>query len=170
MSQERPNDGVMAFDRHAGRIVLLAGASHGARTWTFDVCTNTWQHMNPGEEPPASSIALHETLVYDADSDRTVALTSGGQFWSYDLTTDRWTKAGQFAGVERSNIWAYPWVTALYHDPSGLVIVYNGITMWAYDVDTGALTSIRQQPDPLDHIRSLPTRKAAPLSTLLPSS
>jgi hypothetical protein len=43
------------------------------------------------------------------------------------------------------------------HDPSGLVIVYHGGGMWAYDVDTNTLTAVRQRSDP-----SLPADSGLP--------
>jgi hypothetical protein len=146
--QERPSAsdaGAMALDRHAGRIVLLentarvAGAM-GELTWTFDVCTNTWQRMSPFFEPPDADGGL----VYDADSDRTLAITSAGGFWSYDLAADRWTDRGLFPETGRGTHFG---TGAVYHDPSGLVIVYHGGGMWAYDVDTNTLTTVRQWPD-----------------------
>jgi hypothetical protein len=154
--QERPHgvDAGMAFDRHAGRMVLFAEDDYkivqrdpfvwGSRTWTYDVCTNTWQRMGPLDTLDGAP----DWLVYDADSDRTVAFTDTGQFWSYDLEADRWTKAGWFPEIRRG--WGEgSWRTgAVYHDPSGLIIIYDGATMWAYDVEGGTLTEIPQRPDP----------------------
>ncbi len=138
--------GVIAFDRRAGRIVTLEGWPHGGvRTWTFDVCTNTWQLRSPLGGAPGS---LPVWLVYDADSDRTVALTAGGQFWSYDEAANRWTESGQFPEVRRSWLYGEWSPAAVYHDASGLIVVYDGATMWAYDVEASALTEIRQRPDP----------------------
>jgi hypothetical protein len=140
--QERPPalggiapDAAMAFDRHAGRIVLLEGD-----TWTYDVCTNTWERMSPSDEPPDAEGGL----VYDADSDRTLAITSTGRFWNYDLSADRWTPGGWFPEARRGTHFG---TGAVYHDPSGLVVVYHGGGMWAYDVDTDMLTTVRQRPD-----------------------
>jgi hypothetical protein len=148
--QERPQEpvsgflGPMAFDRHAGRIVLAA--DDGA--WTFDVCTNVWQRMKTARGPGLAPDDRPDWLVYDADSDRTVAFTSSGQFWSYDFTADRWARAGSFPEIRRGWGWG-SWSTgAIYHDPSGLIVVYDGATMWAYDVDTATLTEIPQRPDP----------------------
>lgn len=155
--QERPaalRPGSMAFDRRAGRIVLLAGEYQPAQnTWTFDVCTNTWQRMHPAEEPPSPTDFAPIQLVYDADSDRTLAVTSTGVVWTYDLAADRWTVGTRL--LEASGLYrtsgGFEWnggVAAFYHDPSGLVVLYNGETMWAYDVDTDTLAKIRQRPDP----------------------
>jgi hypothetical protein len=156
--QERPSGhdaGAMVFDRHAGRIVLLAGEYQiGSRTWTYDVCTNTWQQMSPAEEPPSPTDLAPISLVYDADSDRTLAFTDTGQVWSYDLATDLWTHPGWFPearGILRSPPGGFQWrggVAALYHDRSGLVIVYDGVSMWAYDVEANTLAKVRQRPDP----------------------
>jgi hypothetical protein len=146
-NQERPSDsatfGPMAFDRHAGRIVLAADDG----TWTFDVCTHVWQRMKPAQEPRSTSDSP-DWLVYDADSDRTIAFTASGQFWSYDLASDRWTKAGSFPGIRRGWGWGSWRTGAVYHDPSGLIVIYDGATMWAYDVEGGTLAEIPQRPDP----------------------
>jgi hypothetical protein len=150
--QERPFAvWAMGFDRHADRVVALEVETARSQTWTFDVCTNTWQRMSPTEEPP---VAGEGSFLYDADSDRTLAFTDTGRIWSYDLATDRWTEAGWFpeaAGIWRSPPGGFQWrggVAALYHDPSGLVILYDGETMWAYDVDTNTLATVRQRSDP----------------------
>ena len=199
--QDRPTGGEMAFDRHAGRIVLL----EGTQTWTFDVCTNTWQRMSPAKGPTGSV-----RLVYDTDSDRTLAFTdydesspteptaapsaapaterpsvapeagnpSGGStgavpavaamyqgepdrqsrgpsadvttrvVWSYDFAADRWTRVGSLPWVE-SDAANPTYGTLFYHDPSGLVVLYDGAAMWAYDVDTNTLAKVRQRPDPV---------------------
>ena len=73
-----------AFDRRAGRVVLVAPITPddgpGVATWTFDVCTNTWTRMHPNREPPT----LWARLVYDVDSDVTL-LVSSRSVWAYDL-------------------------------------------------------------------------------------
>jgi hypothetical protein len=153
--QERPAyDSVpMVFDRHAGVIVALVAQDHSnglkPRTWIFDVCTNTWLAMHPLSEP-ADSV---NGLVYDADSDRTIAVTGDGQIWSYDLAADSWAMVGSddrlmggfemFYGYNRA-------FGAVYHDRSGLVVLYgNGSgTIWAYDVESNTLAKVRQRPDP----------------------
>lgn len=139
-----------AFDRRAGRVVAYGVSDPTAsRTWTFDVCTNTWRHMDPGDEPSVRSELDPVWLAYDADSDRTVALTAEGQLWVYDLAADRWTSAGTVTELARPEAWrAVSGVALLYHDPSGLVIAWDGAAMWAYDVDTNTLSSVRQVPDP----------------------
>jgi hypothetical protein len=201
VDQDRPTGGAMAFDRRAGRIVLV----EGTQTWTYDVCTNTWQRMAAAGGPVLAGDAA---LVYDADSDRVLAFgndqqgspaapsaapatapatevpasaapgdgdlpgaTAGateaaaetnedepdGQsaepstetrlIWSYDLAADRWTKVGSFPWAQNDT--ANPtYGTTFYHDPSGLVVLYDGAAMWAYDVDTNTLSKVRQLPDP----------------------
>jgi hypothetical protein len=201
VDQDRPTGGSMAFDRHAGRIVLY----DGSQTWTYDVCTNAWQRMHAAAGPVFAGDAA---LLYDADSDRVLAFgneqqdspvapsaapatepatevpasaapgegdlpgaTAGvaeaaaetnqdepdGQsaepsietraVWSYDLAADRWTKVGWFPWVQ-SNTANPTYGTTFYHDPSGLAVLYDGAAMWAYDVDTNALSKVRQLPDP----------------------
>lgn len=153
--QDRPTGGTwhgdvaMAFDRHAGRVVLLAPDERDPygrawQTWTYDVCANTWQRMSPAMEPPAA-----DRLVYDADSDRILAFTNvgnlaGGEIWSYDLAADRWTQVGSVPWAGDNDLFG----TIFYHDPSGLVVAYDGVTMWAFDVDSTTLAKVRQRPDP----------------------
>lgn len=140
----------MAFDRRAGRIVLLADRREGgSRTWTFDVCANTWQDMSPSLEPPILSGPSRTWLVYDADSDRTVALVrqqglmQGLQVWSYDLSANRWTHGSDSPVNEGVSTYG-----VAYHDPSGLVVTYDGNLLWAYDVDRDRWAVETQRPDP----------------------
>jgi hypothetical protein len=153
--EERPAYGSvpMVFDRHAGVIVALVAQdqSNGLkpRTWIFDVCTNTWLPMRPSSEPADSA----NGLVYDADSDRTIAITADGHIWSYDLTADTWAVVGSddrlmggfeiFYGYSRA-------FGAVYHDRSGLVVLSGSGsgTIWAYDVESNTLARVRQRPDP----------------------
>jgi hypothetical protein len=139
-----------AFDRQSGMIVALVYfPSDSAQTWAFDVCTNAWMRQSnaPG--------LLLPVLVYDADSDLTIALSGGPgnrsssiEAWSYDLDADRWVRRSDGpVPTTVSGGSASPWsyLKAAYHDPSGLVVVYDGTRMWAYDVETDRWSSVRQQ-------------------------
>ncbi len=134
-----------AFDRHTGRIVYVDTAGE---TWTFDVCTNTWHQMNPGSGPVPDE-ELYDAagkpsgvlgqLVYDIDSDVTIALGHGGVS-VYDANTNTWSERDDppedmlFLG-------------AVYDPISGLVITstpHGGEDwdLWAYDVDTDEWTQL----------------------------
>ena len=96
-----PSPTGMAFDRRTGRLVTLAGAGGAVETWTFDVCTNAWTQMHPNREPPPDTGGL----VYDVDSDVTIAVAYGPDFrgervWAYDLASDTWTENGRFAPID----------------------------------------------------------------------
>lgn len=141
VDQARPPAGSMAFDRGAGRIVLVADASNGAETWTFDVCTNTWTQMHPDREPPDA-----RQLVYDVDSDVTIAIDGSTRVWAYDLEANTWTEKG-FAPD------GYPSLQFRLHDPvSGLVVATGDdgddntrdLELWSYEVETDTWTPIRQ--------------------------
>lgn len=146
--QPRPDSGLWsnqaaAFDLRAGRVVHVDQARE---TWTFDVCTNTWQQMNPafvssdiGQQRSAYSGPglLGGELVYDADSDRTVAF--GAE-----------TVAVYDAGA---NTWTYRDVPAEYRGQGSAGAVYDPISGWviaqipergvvAYDVDTDTWTDV----------------------------
>jgi hypothetical protein len=136
----------MAFDRRAGRIVLYDPYSLPG-TWTFDVCTNTWQQMHPDQEPLNAAVSPSAWLAYDADSDRTVALLGDRarvSVWSYDLAADRWTR-GATPAWARQGVDAL-WEIGLVYDPvSGLVVLRDAAgEMWAYDVESDAWTQVRQ--------------------------
>ena len=134
-----------AFDRRTGRLVTLAGAGGAVETWTFDVCTNTWTPMHPNQEPPPDTGGL----VYDVDSDLTIAVAYGPDFrgervWAYDLASDTWTEKGRFAPTD---------ATLRFYDPvSGLVVATGddgdpdtrGSELWSYEVETDTWTPIRQ--------------------------
>jgi len=145
VDQARPEDPrTAAFDRRAGRLVVLAdifpgGGIKGVETWTFDVCSNTWTQMHPDQQPPTSGYQL----VYDVDSDVTI-LISWGQVWVYDLQADSWTqKAGPQTGA---TLWAY--------DPrSGLVVAAHDdaemdVLGYAVETDTWTPTPIHQTNPP----------------------
>ena len=131
----------MAFDRRAGRLVALADTDFGLETWTFDVCTNTWTRMHPNKEPPSNSSF---GLVYDVDSDVTVAVDWDGRVWAYDLEADTWTEKGR-APVDDAPL--------RFYDPaSGLVIALGddgdadtlGLELWSYEVETDEWAPIPQ--------------------------
>ena len=133
-SRGTPDDHAAAFDRRTGRIMHVDGAGE---TWAFDVCTNTWLQLNPAGEP------IDQSLVYDVDSDVTVAV-GPGDFSVYDARTNTWMRPalevvggpdpGAFAGVA--------------YDPiSGLIITTGNESIWAYDVDSSRLTHLGAMPD-----------------------
>jgi hypothetical protein len=148
--QERPAAGwtsnlAAAFDQHAGRIVYVDTLGE---TWTFDVCTNTWLRMNP---TGALIGELSAGLVYDVDSDVTVAL--GFEHISvYDANTNTWTQPGNDTiGIGDGR---FVPMGAVYDPISGLILTTRQVgwseqvenagywEVWAYDVDTNDWTSI----------------------------
>ena len=143
VAQARPNAvSQIGFDRRAGKLVALAGGDADpdvVETWTFDVCANTWTQMHPDREPPA----LISPLVYDVDSDVTIA-SDGVRMWAYDLRTDTWAEKGRVALVD-SGLWFY--------DPaSGLVVALGddgnpstrGLGLWSYEVESDTRAAIYQ--------------------------
>ena len=144
--QERPEAGwtgnlAAAFDQHTGRIVYVDTLGE---TWTFDVCTNTWHRMNP---TGAMIGELSGGLVYDVDSDLTVAL--GYEHISvYDANTNTWTQpSNDTIGIGDGLIVPSG---AVYDPVTGLIITSNlrwtsettptYWEFWAYDVDTNEWT------------------------------
>jgi len=138
-----------AFDQHTGQVVYVDVTGE---TWLFDVCTNTWRRADPEWAPyPADQIydaagepsAVRGHLVYDVDSDVTVALRYNGPA-VYDAAANTWTRHPYGTGDEDF----FP-LGAVYDPVSGLIItstldhddgeVWN---LWAYDVDTDAWTEI----------------------------
>ena len=148
--QERPDprrtsNMAAAFDRHAGRIVFV---DRLAETWTYDVCTNTWHRMHPEGIPTTVVYNDGEPemdlgwLVYDVDSDRTVAF--GWERLSvYDANANAWTSHDRTIGEE-----AYP--EGVVYDPvSGLILAVmrpagspDRTELRAYDVDADTWTTV----------------------------
>ena len=145
----------MAFDRHAGRLLVLApaaGTPNDVETWTFDVCTNTWAPMNPDQEPSGFAGAK---LIYDVDSGVTIALEFNQlRTVAYDLEANTWTEksfAPDVAGYDARPGWTRSSDLArlTYDAVSGLVVDWNYAGgLWGYDVETDAWTSIRQSNPP----------------------
>lgn len=146
----------MAFDRGSGRIVLLRPRAGPPSTWTFDVCTNTWQRMTPVMEPVGGR--AWGPMAYDVDSDLTVTVLDGGSVWAYDVESDTWTKMGP-APFDNAGYAGY----RMAYDPvSGLLWVRGAASldgdpqMWTYDVGTDTWTEVRQESTPalgpIDHV------------------
>jgi hypothetical protein len=142
----------MAFDRDSGRIVLLDPRAHATTTWTFDVCTNTWHRMSPDRQP--RGIQRDGRLVYDADSDLTIALFGERQVWAYDLESDTWIEEG-LAPIHTGGL---PNIHMAYDPVSGLVVVREAVPsrsrhpylsdfrswLWTYDVDSDVWVEIHE--------------------------
>ena len=140
IDQERPGEGFNgmlagAFDQRLGKILYVDIAGG---TWGFDVCTNTWSNLDPRGTPPAE---LSAGLVYDADSDLTIAL--GSTIGVYDAKADAWSKVG--------GLLEFP-LGAVYDPVSGLVVTTqyadnDAMELWAYDVDTDTRTLVGLLPE-----------------------
>jgi hypothetical protein len=130
-----PSNQAAVFDTRLGRIVLL---DRFAETWVFDVCANSWIEMHADRDGVA---AYTGDLVYDIDSDTTIAL---GNLEYYDSDFNAWhsvSSKGHTNGRE--------WKRGAVYDPiSGLVIVAHQterysegademqLSLSSYDVDT----------------------------------
>jgi len=129
--------GSLAWDRRAERVVFLARTATGGvptrgSIWTFDVCANAWH-----EELATTSMPDRGPVVYDEDSDLTIAIGDVG-VWVYDLKRGAWDRqAGAVPG----------WVDQAAYDPgSGLVIGRSTSTgtLSTYDVESDTWTEIDQ--------------------------
>ena len=141
-SQSRPEAewaGVQAgaFNTHTGRILYVDTLG---KTWTFDVCTNTWEQVRPDGAMLGS---LSGGMVYDIDSDVTVAF-AWGAVSAYDATTNTWVSRRAFPGTSPFG--------AVYDPLSGLIVTtsFEGeegsttnptrLEAWAFDVDADTWT------------------------------
>jgi hypothetical protein len=128
-----------AFDRHAGRVIHIDDTGE---TWAFDVCTNTWEQLDPEVDTRGLTFEASPSggqLVYDIDSDATL-LIRDGVVLVYDAAANAWV--AQQAPTKTYGI-HNPGLGAIYDPISGLVVVQtaeHGIV--AYDVDTNAWTEI----------------------------
>jgi hypothetical protein len=132
-----PGAGPMAFDRAAGKIVMLAGAG----TWTFDVCTNTWTLAQSGAVPdPAGALAYDPVadLIINVDYPED-PVAGPPHAWAYSLTDNTWTRKG-LAPFRVQRMWFDPasarvaaWATRT-GDVRG--------TVWTYDVASDTWTTV----------------------------
>ena len=86
------------YDEKAELFILYGGSDVGSdETWTYDLASNTWQKLEPPQNPGGLS---RHTLVYDPVTDRTILFggqIGGAQFsyseeiWVFDLNTNTWT-------------------------------------------------------------------------------
>ena len=144
------------FDQRAGRLVYV---DHPGETWTFDVCTNTWYQMQPIGSAPDF---LFGGLVYDVDSDVTVAL-GPESVYVYDANANTWTQpANDGLGFDTNLITpsggAYDPVTGLIFTSNLRWTSETSPTyweFWAYDVDTNEWTllgPLRLEPSHRDQL------------------
>lgn len=159
VGQARPSSNFympLAFDRGSGRIVLLRARTDAPpTTWTFDVCTNTWERMSPAQEPVGGR--AWGPMAYDEDSDLTITVLSGGSVWTYDVESDTWTEK-RHAPFDNGG---YALFRMAYDPVSGLVwargasSLHGDPLLWTYDVDTDTWTEVPQEDaptlGPLDH-------------------
>jgi hypothetical protein len=141
----------MAFDRLAGKLVILAGVDDAVETWTFDVCMNTWTQMHPNREPPGFA---WRPLVYDVDSDLTMQVADGpneaspGKVWAFDLAADTWTEKAAPSG---KTLRAYDPVSGLVLATKDLLDGTGQPERWTYDVETDTWTLIDRATGPAWH-------------------
>lgn len=145
---------VAAFDRRAGSIVHVNAVGE---TWTFDVCTNTWQEMHPQGTPyeyegdlvdaAGQPSGLIGNLVYDVDSDLTIEF-GHLTIHVYDAKTNTWTPAPKNEYGIPNDLHPFG---AVYDPVSGLIITTisgpdDRWDVWAYDVETSTWTWIGPVP------------------------
>jgi hypothetical protein len=88
----------LEYDEMADKFIMYGGYSYGNNeTWSYDLNTNTWQLMQPVNNP---GVISRYTMVYVKDTNETILF--GGQdgathyqyvgdTWSYKLKFDKWT-------------------------------------------------------------------------------
>jgi hypothetical protein len=128
------------FDTRAGKIVFV---DEDGETWTFDVCANTWQAMDPTFVPDDAHLGESQ-LVYDIDSDRTISF-GPVYVYAYDAATNTWTRRSSPDGRALNDAWP----GSVYDPVSGLVLVqFDDGVLVAYDVDTDTWTEIGVVDEP----------------------
>ena len=159
IDQVRPGEGpwsnqAAVFDTHQGRIVYVDEAGE---TWTFDVCTNIWRAMDPAFVPDAAHLGEGQ-LVYDIDSDRTIAF-GPRNVYAYDAAANTWTRRGSPDGRDLRG----SWTGAVYDPASGLVLVqFDDGMLVAYDVDTDTWAEIGTITEPREVTHEGQTQTVGP--------
>lgn len=124
----------VAMDAGSGKIVALETMEGLTRTWTLDVCTNTWRMMRPPNEPDLTGVRI--PLVYDPASDLIVGI-SGQHVWTYSVEGNRWTPRPWPGGSVPSS---FGQVT--YDPSSGNVLARDPDSgdLWSYNVKANRAT------------------------------
>lgn len=145
-NQDRPLSDplAVAMDAQSGRLVAVETRPQAtgttARTWTFDVCTNRWQRMRLGAAPRQVRM-----IVYDADSDLTVAFPVGigARPWAYSVEQDTWRQQPPAKGPAPT---LDHLTDAVYDATTGRVLLraVRGEALWAYDVDANTWAEVEQ--------------------------
>jgi hypothetical protein len=138
----------MALDRGSGKIVafplrLRPDGTWSARVWTFDVCANRWQPTGSTWEPPPSDRGAPGGLqvVYDEDSDLTVAVGGDGSVVSYDAGSDTLT--------EREPSAPEPPFRLAYDPATGQILAWSVAAdpaeLWSYEVESDVWTRVPEE-------------------------
>jgi N-acetylneuraminic acid mutarotase len=91
----------ITYDAKADRVLTWGGTDVynqpvGDSIWSYNVNSNSWQELNPGEDPHPNC-RDYSTMAYDAESDRSILV--GGVplgaykdfgIWAYDYNTNAW--------------------------------------------------------------------------------
>jgi N-acetylneuraminic acid mutarotase len=107
-------DHALAYDSESDRVILVGGHIIPAdytvedETWAFDYNTQTWENMNPTNQP----VRLAHQMAYDEESD--LVILFGGlnstsysifynEIYTYDYNTNNWTLMPQIYCPEDTN-------------------------------------------------------------------
>jgi hypothetical protein len=155
-NQARPQFGASAqaaFDRQSGRVVHVEGSGE---TWTFDVCTNTWELVKTlGVAPPGDA-----ELLYNPLDDLTYAVTPG-TIRTFDVETSTWANVEPTPGVL-----TVPGPPFAMDTVNGVIYGYDpGQQLKAYNIEGNTWAEVDQggQRPPMDWA-------GAPMATFDPSA
>ena len=143
--EARPTYFRAAMDAGSGKIVAVetTGTGTTGRTWTLDVCTNTWRMMRPPREP---DLNWWMPLVYDADAHLIVGISRDGFVWTYSVEGNTWTPRPWSGGSLPPMLWH-----ATYEPSSGNVIARDPASgdLWSYSVGASEWTRFGK-PGPIN--------------------
>jgi len=119
------------YDPYLEKMVLFSGAERpygiGDKTWTFDLCTETWTEEFPN---PSPSARMGQAMCFDTR--RRLAWmfagadwgSAGNELWTYDLAAAHWE------AIPADSPWPSPRrFASLAYDPNrDLVLMWGGIT------------------------------------------
>lgn len=90
---------MLAYDEKADKIIMYGGFDFGNdETWVYDLNTDTWQQMQPVNNPGVISryamVFVEDTneIILFGGQDGATYYQFVGDTWSYKLKSDEWTK------------------------------------------------------------------------------
>jgi Galactose oxidase, central domain len=144
-------DGITGYDTKSARMVAFVD-SQGKfdplnENWVYDPAADSWQQLPLGIRPEPLSGG---EMAYDAESDRLILFSRGGDTWAYDLDTNTWKLMSP-----KTSPSARDWGAIDYDPKSDRIILFGGgindqgqSDLWTYDYNNNSWRELHPATTP----------------------